>query len=117
MDYVTEKFFMALDMDIVPVVLGGANYSAIAPPRSFIDTKDFASPRHLAKELKRLAAAEEEYLDFFRWKSDYQVEILSFGLIEILTSRCISYFFGQIFTRWRRVVRGCRGWVATCAPP
>ena len=85
-DYVTEKFFMALDMDIVPVVLGGANYSVIAPPGSFIDTKDFASPRHLANELKRLAAAEEEDLDFFRWKSDYQVEILSFGPIEILSS-------------------------------
>ena len=73
-DYVTEKFFMALRMDIVPVVLGGANYSAIAPPKSFINANDFSSPLELAQELQRLSVTEEEYLEYFRWKSDYWVE-------------------------------------------
>jgi alpha-1,3-fucosyltransferase len=34
------------------VVLGGANYSAIAPPHSFIDANDFPDPKSLAHFLK-----------------------------------------------------------------
>ena len=72
-DYVTEKFYGTLGMDIVPIVRGGANYSAIAPPGSFIDVNDFSSPQELAKELKRLSNAREEYLNFFRWKAKTKV--------------------------------------------
>ena len=35
-DYVTEKFFAIQQLDIVPIVMGGANYSAIAPRGSYI---------------------------------------------------------------------------------
>ena len=69
-DYVTEKLFITLTMDIVPIVMGGANYSAIAPPGSFIDVNDFSSAQELAEELKRLSNAREEYLNFFRWKTE-----------------------------------------------
>ena len=72
-DYVTEKFYGTLEMDIVPIVRGGANYSAIAPPGSFIDVSDYSSPQELAKELKRLSNAREEYLNFFRWKAKTKV--------------------------------------------
>ena len=72
-DYVTEKFYLALDMDIVPIVMGGANYSAIAPPGSYIDVNDYSSVQELAKELKRLSEAREEYLNFFRWKATKKV--------------------------------------------
>ena len=56
-DYVTEKFFRGLQVTIsnqespcekqdiqapvVPIVLGGANYSALAPNHSFIHVNDF----------------------------------------------------------------------------
>ena len=40
-DYVTEQFFNMHNLNMIPVVLGGANYSAIAPPHSFIDAADF----------------------------------------------------------------------------
>ena len=53
-DYATEKLFRALAADLVPVVMGGANYSNIVPPKSVINVKDFASPELLGKELKRL---------------------------------------------------------------
>ena len=72
-DYVTEKFFGTLTMDIVPIVRGGANYSAIAPPGSYIDANDFSSAKELAEELKRLSNAREEYLNFFRWKGETEV--------------------------------------------
>lgn len=33
-DYATEKLYRALASNLVPVVMGGANYSRIVPPRS-----------------------------------------------------------------------------------
>ena len=53
-DFVTENFFSMFngDLDMVPVVLGGGNYSAIAPPNSYIDASDFGSPKALAHHLK-----------------------------------------------------------------
>ena len=60
-------------MDIVPIVMGGSNYSALAPPGSFIDTSDYPSPKDLANEIKRLSNAREEYLKFFSWKAKTEV--------------------------------------------
>ena len=40
------------ELDMVPVVLGGGNYSAIAPPNSYIDASKFQSPKALAHHLK-----------------------------------------------------------------
>ena len=67
-DYVTEKFFRTLELDIVPVVMGGANYSSLAPPGSYIDTADFPEPRALAQHLLRLADDQEAYMQHFWWK-------------------------------------------------
>ena len=72
-DYVTEKFYATLQMDIVPIVRGGANYSAIAPLGSYIDVNGFSSAKDLAKELKRLSNSREEYLKFFSWKAKTEV--------------------------------------------
>ena len=43
-----------MNHDILPIVLGGANYSQIAPPKSYINAKDFSSPKELAGHLKYL---------------------------------------------------------------
>jgi hypothetical protein len=40
---------------VVPVVYGGANYSRIAPPHSYIDARQF-EPKQLANYLKKLDA-------------------------------------------------------------
>lgn len=71
-DYVTEKFFKILQRRIVPVVLGEADYSQIAPPRSFIDARRY-SPEGLASYLKRVAANDTLYNNFFQWKNHYVV--------------------------------------------
>ena len=42
-EYVTEKFFNAMLVDMIPVVMNGANMSKIAPPNSYIDVKNFDS--------------------------------------------------------------------------
>ncbi|KAI9562625.1 hypothetical protein GHT06_010079 [Daphnia sinensis] len=72
-DYVSEKFYRALASDIVPIVYGGADYSAYAPPLSYIDAADFVSPKALADYLKLLHENDGLYLKYFDWKKDYKV--------------------------------------------
>lgn len=71
-DYVTEKFFGRLE-DFVVVVRGQANYSRLAPPHSYVDANDFASPRLLAKHLRKLHENDEEYLSYFWWQKYYRI--------------------------------------------
>ena len=71
-DYVTEKFFNVLERRIIPVVMGGANYSAIAPPYSYIDATKY-SPRELAIYLKLLASNNKLYNEYFWWKPHYRI--------------------------------------------
>jgi alpha-1,3-fucosyltransferase len=71
-DYVTEKFFDILQRRIIPIVMGGANYSAIAPPHSYIDALLY-SPRELAEYLKLLASDDQLYNEYFWWKPHFQI--------------------------------------------
>ena len=66
--YLTEKVFRTLNYNIVPVVLGGANYADILPRHSYIDVRDYKSPRHLATYLKALDQNNHKYLEYFAWK-------------------------------------------------
>ena len=51
-DYVTEKFFQAMSHDILPIVYGGADYSEIAPPKSYINVlPEYENPKDLASFL------------------------------------------------------------------
>ena len=72
-DYVTEKFFMRMQDGLVPVVLGQANYSRLAPPHSFINALDYSSPKALADVLHRLDKNDSEYLSYFWWKDHYHL--------------------------------------------
>ena len=72
-DYVTEKFFELLNRDIIPIVYGGANYSQIAPPHSYINALDY-TPEKLAEYLKILDANDTLYNEYFWWKDYYRVE-------------------------------------------
>lgn len=72
-DYVTEKLFNILRHDVVPVVFGLANYTAIAPPHSFINVLDFSSVRGLVDYLKYLDKNDDAYNRYFKWKERYRV--------------------------------------------
>ena len=52
---------MALKHPIVPVVLGGSDYSLIAPENSYIDVKDFKNAQELAHHLNFLANNEVSF--------------------------------------------------------
>ena len=73
-DYVTEKFFRIAQLDsVVPVVYGGADYSRIAPPNSYIDARQF-EPKQLADYLKKLDDNDGLFEEFLQWKDNYDVE-------------------------------------------
>ena len=78
MDYITEKAWGILKQNVVPVVMGGANYTQLLPPHSFIDVRDFESPRHLAEYLKMLGNNDQLYREYFQWKTHYKVVAAQF---------------------------------------
>ena len=67
-DYATEKLFVALNADVVPVVLGGMNYTHILPASAVIDVEDFSSPSDLANYLKYLIKNQTAYEQHLQWK-------------------------------------------------
>lgn len=77
-DYVTEKYWItSLQNDIVPVVLGGGNYSNrnVAVPGSFINVMDFKSVKDLADYLLMLDRNNTAYDEYFSWKERYYVDV------------------------------------------
>ena len=79
-DYISEKAWNILKLNIVPVVMGGANYTQLLPPHSFIDVRDFKSPRHLAEYLKMLSKNDKLYREYLQWKTHYKIVSTHFQL-------------------------------------
>jgi hypothetical protein len=73
-DYISEKFFYTLRYNIVPIVFGGANYEEIAPPHSYIDTRNFQSPKELALYILNLNSNDTLYYEYFKWKREFYVD-------------------------------------------
>jgi len=71
--YVTEKFFQIMTRNVVPIVYGGADYSRIAPPHSYIDARQFEDPKQLADYLLLLDKNDFLYNEYFAWKEKYVV--------------------------------------------
>jgi hypothetical protein len=67
-DYITEKFFDMLKYDIVPVVMGKAEYDFWVPRSAYINALDFDSPQELAAFLANLSEDEIAYNKYFEWK-------------------------------------------------
>ncbi|KAL7633863.1 UNVERIFIED_CONTAM: hypothetical protein RMT77_015824 [Armadillidium vulgare] len=74
-DYVTEKVYKAWKLGAIPVVFGAGNYSLFAPPNSYIDYQDFNSINHLAEYMERVASNASLYNMYFKWNSNYEVEL------------------------------------------
>ena len=58
---------------IIPVVLGGANYSQLVPPHSVINVMDYPSPRALAEYLHKLDWNDTLYNEYFQWQDYYDM--------------------------------------------
>ena len=71
-DYITEKFWIALQRNSVPIVLAKDYYSAdVVPPGSFISVQDFPSVKALAKYLLYLNKNDIAYNEYFSWKKKF----------------------------------------------
>ncbi len=68
-DYVTEKLYDPMRAGSLPGSMGAPNANWFAPaPKSYIDVRDFATPRHLAQYLIHLSQNPAEYDAYFEWK-------------------------------------------------
>ena len=63
-DYVTEKLRRAVRRDVIPIVLGGADYTKFLPPDTYLDVRNFKSAQHLATYLYNLANRTSSYVDY-----------------------------------------------------
>ena len=70
-EYITEKLYRVLNLNVVPIVLGYSKYSEFLPPHSFIDVRDFDSPKTLAAYLEMLSKNDAEYNRYFAWKQTH----------------------------------------------
>ena len=66
-----EKFWLTMTQEaFVPIVLGGANYSRIAPPGSYIEATHI-TPKELADQIKSMT--DEDIVKRLSWKQKYRV--------------------------------------------
>lgn len=70
-EYLTEKVARMYNLNVIPVVLGGARYSDVLPPGSFINVRNFTSPGKLAEYLKLVDSDDRLYNGYFEWKKLY----------------------------------------------
>lgn len=102
-DYITEKFYNIMKFDVIPIVYGGGNYSAVAPFRSYINVEDYANVESLAKYLKSLEDDVDSYLKYFEWKKHYRIakdNRVACKLCEILSQKTEIKTYDDIIDWW-----------------
>ncbi|CAF1484679.1 unnamed protein product [Adineta ricciae] len=74
-DYVTEKFWRALQYGMIPIVLGPSKQSYLdlgVPNSAFIHTDDYPSPEKLADHLRAISTDYFLYRKYFQWLLRYE---------------------------------------------
>ncbi|XP_059154468.1 glycoprotein 3-alpha-L-fucosyltransferase A-like [Physella acuta] len=73
-DYFTEKLLRLFlpNINVVPVVRGGADYDRSIPENTFINADSFKTAKDLAMFLKNLSSDVERYSDILRAKDQYR---------------------------------------------
>lgn len=71
-DYHTEKLWLTMNQGVVPVVYGFNDYKSLLPPKSYIDIRDFRSPKDLAQHLKEIDRNDTMYNEFFAWRRTHK---------------------------------------------
>ena len=76
LNYVTEKLWRIIDnpLSAIPIVLGGVDYTQMLPDNTYLDVKDFASPKHLAEHLKKLDADDKAFNEIITKKKSLVCE-------------------------------------------
>ncbi|PRP84383.1 hypothetical protein PROFUN_08248 [Planoprotostelium fungivorum] len=68
--YVTEKFWLTLEVGVVPIVFGAPNAHLFCPNEypCAIFAKDYKTPRHLADYMKKVYNDEKLYKSYLEWR-------------------------------------------------
>lgn len=88
-DYLTEKYWDHLgEENVIPVVMGGANYTKLAIPGSYINVFDFNTVKDLADYLHFLDKNNIAYNEYFKWRQKYRkISLVKFcSICEVLSS-------------------------------
>lgn len=107
-DYVTEKLYTALQNGVVPVVYGEADYRAYAPVNSYINARDFDTPRQLADYLWLLHQNKHLYQNYLAWNEDFIVDRFPndgwCSLCEMLHKPSEAQAYSDIYRWWTEEV-------------
>ena len=76
-DYITEKIYRTLRLNVIPVVLTHPDNLRLLPNGSYIDAGSFKSVKSLAEYMHTVGRDGTLYNSFFKWKSRYVSEKLS----------------------------------------
>ncbi|KAK3602968.1 hypothetical protein CHS0354_016777 [Potamilus streckersoni] len=87
-DYITEKFFEYLPLDMITVLRGHSNYNDLLPNDTYINTADFSTIQDLANFMKSLAEDEDEYILYLKSKDRYVSKSLSWSYCNALCDIC-----------------------------
>ncbi|XP_050404826.1 glycoprotein 3-alpha-L-fucosyltransferase A [Patella vulgata] len=71
-DYITEKFFMRQNLDVVLITRGGGDYTKFYPQESFINSNKFKNAHELGKFLLKLDKDNNTYLNYLKSKESYR---------------------------------------------
>ena len=67
----SEKFKRSLETSVVPVVYSAEGLHKVVPSHSYIDVRDFKSPKHLAEYLLYLDKNDDAYMAYFTWRKHF----------------------------------------------
>ena len=102
-EYVTEKAYRAMDYGLVPVVLGNSDYRDFLPHHSYIDIRDFSSPKHLAEYLKKVDKDDALYNKYMEWRGSYKTTGSTYHFCEMCHTLNTEHALEQVYTdiyRW-----------------
>ena len=109
-DYATEKLWDTMSVGTVPIVLGGANYSDILPENSYIDIKDFSSPKELADYVLKVDKDDELYNSYFKWKAKFDIDFRYHVHCQLCKYLNEYYYPPKVYSDFH-------GWLDKCIEP
>ena len=95
-DYVSEKYWRALERKQIPIVAWKLNMSDIVIPGSFINVYDFVNLDEAGRFIQKVNTNSTLYNSFFKWHKDYTLHYTN-GMCELCkklqdgTSRRMAY--------------------------
>lgn len=73
-EYITEKYWNhPMVVDMIPLVIGGANYTDLVLEESFINVLQFKNINDLITTIKSIDESCDEWIKYFRWKAKYEL--------------------------------------------